>query len=545
MRQPRGLPRRLPGLAPFDFVACPWLPIPVDAIRGNPANTRDNSPEYLGYADLAGTKGNGTTSGWTFDISYLTNAPFVVAGSFMWDTDPGSGAVASAITLSENVGSGGTYIFLGDLSGAITLNGRLDGGTTFNVVGPTTTSAGVIYHCAAMVTLSEAVLWVNGVRYSSTGASVAGTATYTSFSLNSGTRAGSPVFPSASTTFWGGFGFRGVSEGYLQALSVDPWQFFDENYDESLAGVLSSGDIAGTNAMTLTNAGTLTGDGALSGANAITLTNTGTLTGAGDVAGTNAITFTNSGALTGDAAAAGSNAITLTNTGTLVGEGALSGNNVITFTNTGTLDAPAGAMTGTNAITITNAGTLLGDGALAGTDAITLSNTGTLAGEGALAGTNVMTFTNTGTLELPGAMTGTNAITITNAATLLGNGELTGINLMTMANSGSLDQPQVLSQGGHFGFDEKRRKKRFDDDREDEERRKRILREALYGLPPEEREAVTAQPEATIKVAAQSEVDYSRLLTRIQAIQDRIDEIERQDNEDLKEVVELIRAGLI
>ena len=97
--------------------------------------------------------------------------------------------------------------------------------------------------------------------------------------------------------------------------------------------------------------------------------------------------------------------------------------------------------------------------------------------------------------------------------------------------------------GGHFGFDEHKRKKRFDEEREDEERRKKVLREALFGLPPEQREEVTAQPEVAIERSAQTEVDYSRMLARIQSIQDRIDEIERQDEEDLREVTELIRAG--
>jgi hypothetical protein len=120
---------------------------------------------------------------------------------------------------------------------------------------------------------------------------------------------------------------------------------------------------------------------------------------------------------------------------------------------------------------------------------------------------------------------------------------LSGVSVTALV--GMLTPPAAVVTGGHFGFDERKRKKRFDEEREDEERRKKVLREALFGLPPEEREEVTAQPEVAIERAAQTEVDYSRMLTQIQAIQDRIDEIERQDEEDLREVTELIRAGLI
>lgn len=421
--------------------------------------------------------------------------------------------------LGAQTGTSGSTLFrlMGGTAAANLYLQVQDGGGTIPYNAQLTTPVAVNdlrWHTAVvtfdMVSGGNARCYVDGVAPSAnlnyTGGNFTSNTTFDYVSACGIIRGGSPLAygPFDVALFVPMFGAK-LSDAEGISLSANPWQLFEPVIDTVVVNEVTGGAISGANVITLTNTATLTGNGSL----------------------------------------AGSNAITLTNTGTLTGEGALAGANAITLTNSGTLDAPTGAMTGTNAITITNAGTLLGNGALAGTDAITLSNTGTLAGQGALAGTNAMTFTNIGTLELPGAMAGTNAMTIGNDGTLLGAAQLSGINLMSFVNTGTLDQPQVLSQGGHFGFNEKRRKKRFDDERQDEEKRKKILREALFGLPPEKRETVTTNPEATITRAAETVVDYSKLLKKIQAIQDKIDEINRLEEEEIAEVTELIRAGLI
>jgi hypothetical protein len=100
-----------------------------------------------------------------------------------------------------------------------------------------------------------------------------------------------------------------------------------------------------------------------------------------------------------------------------------------------------------------------------------------------------------------------------------------------------------INLGGHFGFDEKHRNARFKKELDEEAERKRILREALYGLPVEVREAVTSQPEVAIERAAETVLDYTKLLREIRDIAAKIRQAE--DDEDMNEITELIAMGAL
>ena len=69
--------------------------------------------------------------------------------------------------------------------------------------------------------------------------------------------------------------------------------------------------------------------------------------------------------------------------------------------------------------------------------------------------------------------------------------------------------PVEIPLGGHFGFDEKKRGEQWDADRRAEDQRKLKLREALFGLPPEEREELTSAPTQAIEIAARDPIDYA------------------------------------
>jgi len=96
--------------------------------------------------------------------------------------------------------------------------------------------------------------------------------------------------------------------------------------------------------------------------------------------------------------------------------------------------------------------------------------------------------------------------------------------------------PQEILLGGHFGFDE--RDKKWEKDKKEEQKRRERLHNAMFGLPPQEREQITSSPTTTINVASQSVLDYDKLLTQIRTISARI-EIER-DEDDLMDILELI-----
>ncbi len=106
--------------------------------------------------------------------------------------------------------------------------------------------------------------------------------------------------------------------------------------------------------------------------------------------------------------------------------------------------------------------------------------------------------------------------------------------------------PDVL-HGGHFGFDEKTRRKRWDSELSAEEERKRILREAFYGLPVEVREEITAQPEQAIDVAAETVLDYTKMLRQIEELARRINQygVDKLDQQDDDDMLELIAMGVL
>jgi len=94
--------------------------------------------------------------------------------------------------------------------------------------------------------------------------------------------------------------------------------------------------------------------------------------------------------------------------------------------------------------------------------------------------------------------------------------------------------PQEVLLGGHFGFDE--RDKDTKRVREEEKKRRVKIKTALFGLPPEERELITSAPEQTIMLAAQTEINYDRVMQEIAQISARIEfERDEQDIEDLLE----------
>ena len=92
--------------------------------------------------------------------------------------------------------------------------------------------------------------------------------------------------------------------------------------------------------------------------------------------------------------------------------------------------------------------------------------------------------------------------------------------------------------GGHFGFDEKKRKKQWDEEKQGKEKRALKLREALFGLPPAEREELTSAPIQTIEVAARDPIDYAVLMEKVRQLEFRIRL--RRDEEEIAQLLEML-----
>ena len=98
--------------------------------------------------------------------------------------------------------------------------------------------------------------------------------------------------------------------------------------------------------------------------------------------------------------------------------------------------------------------------------------------------------------------------------------------------------PIEIPIGGHFGFDEKKRNEQWDVDRRAEEQRKLKLREALFGLPPAEREELTSAPTQAIEIAARSPIDYANMMEKVRKIEFRIRL--RRDDEEIAQLLEML-----
>jgi hypothetical protein len=92
--------------------------------------------------------------------------------------------------------------------------------------------------------------------------------------------------------------------------------------------------------------------------------------------------------------------------------------------------------------------------------------------------------------------------------------------------------------GGHFGFDEKKRKKQWDEEKQGEEKRALKLREALFGLPPAEREEITSAPIQAIEIAARDPIDYAVLMEKVRQLEFRIRL--RRDEEEIAQLLEML-----
>jgi hypothetical protein len=98
--------------------------------------------------------------------------------------------------------------------------------------------------------------------------------------------------------------------------------------------------------------------------------------------------------------------------------------------------------------------------------------------------------------------------------------------------------PVEIPLGGHFGFDEKKRDQQWDADRRAEEQRKVKLREALFGLPPAEREEITSAPIQAIEIAARDPIDYAVLMEKVRQLEFRIRL--RRDDEEIAQLLEML-----
>ena len=96
-------------------------------------------------------------------------------------------------------------------------------------------------------------------------------------------------------------------------------------------------------------------------------------------------------------------------------------------------------------------------------------------------------------------------------------------------------QPEIML-GGHFGFDE--RDKQWEKNKQEESKRRERLHKALFDLPLQEQEKITTSPITIINVAAQSVINYDKLLTQIRSISAQI-EIEREE-EDMAFILEMM-----
>ena len=98
--------------------------------------------------------------------------------------------------------------------------------------------------------------------------------------------------------------------------------------------------------------------------------------------------------------------------------------------------------------------------------------------------------------------------------------------------------PTAIPLGGHFGFDEKKRDEQWDADRRAEGQRKLKLREALFGLPPAEREKITSAPTQAIEIAARDPIDYAAMMEKVRQLEFRIRL--RRDDEEIAQLLEML-----
>jgi hypothetical protein len=98
--------------------------------------------------------------------------------------------------------------------------------------------------------------------------------------------------------------------------------------------------------------------------------------------------------------------------------------------------------------------------------------------------------------------------------------------------------PVEIPLGGHFGFDEKKRGEQWDADRRAEGQRKLKLREALFGLPPAEREEITSAPTQAIEIAARDPIDYAAMMKKVRQLEFRI-RLQR-DEEEIAQLLEML-----
>jgi hypothetical protein len=98
--------------------------------------------------------------------------------------------------------------------------------------------------------------------------------------------------------------------------------------------------------------------------------------------------------------------------------------------------------------------------------------------------------------------------------------------------------PVEIPLGGHFGFDEKKRGEQWDADRRAEGQRKLKLREALFGLPPAEREEITSAPTQAIEIAARDPIDYAAMMEKVRQLEFRIRL--RRDDEEIAQLLEML-----
>ena len=92
--------------------------------------------------------------------------------------------------------------------------------------------------------------------------------------------------------------------------------------------------------------------------------------------------------------------------------------------------------------------------------------------------------------------------------------------------------------GGHFGFDEKKRNQQWESDQKAEKQRKVKLREALFGLPPAEREEITSAPIQAIEIAARDPIDYAAMMEKVRQLEFRIKL--RRDDEEIAQLLEML-----
>jgi Spy/CpxP family protein refolding chaperone len=98
--------------------------------------------------------------------------------------------------------------------------------------------------------------------------------------------------------------------------------------------------------------------------------------------------------------------------------------------------------------------------------------------------------------------------------------------------------PAEIPLGGHFGFDEKKRNQQWDADQRAEDQRKLKLREALFGLPPAEREELTSAPTQAIEVAARDPIDYAAMMEKVRQLEFKIRL--RRDEEEITQLLEML-----